>query len=346
MPRALNLCAVVVLAACELTGDFSAADFYDAPLLRGESVNAMPVLGQPFELRVSGDRLWVGDIALDPSLHMLDLGTVELLMSMARRGEGPGEFRGSPQVQVRPGDLDGAVWVFDRMLQRMTRFDPRAPLDDPLVISLAVGEGGNAYRAIWLTSDRILGVHASDDSRFSLFSATGARMRTVSGELLGPEDASRTRRIRETVGGFVICPWPGRGFAIAYTRAGRIEYYNLAAQLVRTADVPYASNGFVPDADGALVPNRERSYYRSCAVNEDRLYAAFSGRFDANYADNPATPDRYASEFLHVFDWTGELQAVNRLEPAVHSIEISAEDSTMLATSLTTAEIYRFPLLP
>jgi hypothetical protein len=344
----LTLCGVL-LHACDQprASDGGRPPYFDHTrfqpgLLRGEILTGAPVIGRPVDPGISGQRLWIADAAQDPSVHMLDMGNGELLMSMGRKGEGPGDFSARPHLHVRPGDTAGAIWTWDRPLQRLTRLDPEAPLTDPTTITVEPGPGGLAYRVVWLEPDRLVGIHASEETRFSLLSASGERLRSVPGELLGPKEVSQSLRMRQTTSGFYACPWPGRGFVMIYFRVGRIEFYDREAQLVRLADVPFASEAFTEDPEGDFVPAPDRNYYRSCAVHDDRLFAGFSGRADSDYED--PTPASYAIEFLHVFDWDGVLRQVYALEPEIHAIAIAGDGGVLFGTSLNTAAIYRYPL--
>jgi hypothetical protein len=285
--------------------------------------------------------LWVADAAQDPSLHQLDLASGELVRSIGRKGEGPGDLASSPQIHAAPADTTGAIWTWDFRLRRLTRFDPTDPLIDPLTILVEPPPtAAAAWRIAWLESDLLVGIHPSEEERFSLFSASGELRRTAPGTFLGSEEVRLTLRRNVTMSGFLACPWPGRGFAIIYFTVGRIEFYDRDARFVQLASVPFPSEAFVRNGEGSLVAASGREYYRGCLVHEDRLYATFSGRRAADYEG----PSSYAAEFVHVFDWNGVLREVYELEPAIHQIEIPATGEVLYGASLNDATIYRFPL--
>lgn len=308
--------------------------------LQGEIFHVSPVVGRPAQLGSSGQRLWIADAARDPDLHMLDRASGDLLHSIGRKGQGPGDLASPAQIHVVPGDSSGAIWAWDRGLRRLTRFDGQEPSLDPITVTVEFPAGvPGPYRVAWLEPDLLVGIHPSEEARFSLFTASGQHVKTVPGTFLGPEQVRLSLRRNVTIGSFNACSWPGRGFAIIYFLVGRIEFYDRDAQLVRLAHVPFPSEAFVEE-DGEFVPARGREYYRDCVVHDDRLYAAFSGRRESAYE----APDSYAAEFVHLFDWAGALRRVYRLEPAVHNMEISAEGGALYGASLSDATIYRFTL--
>ena len=349
VPCCFLACAVAWLAACdrEPSGGFDHSKF-DVQLLHGEVLSASPVIGEPFQLRSSGDWLFIGDAIHDPSLHLLDRRTGRLIRSFGRKGKGPGDFSSSPLLLRRPGDSSGVVWTWDMSLGRLTRIDAAAPLVRPTVVQVEHVPGAafagiaTPWRVAWLSPDLLIGVHPSDSAHFSIFSPAGRVLRTVPGDLLGPNEASRGQRLQATMGGLGICAWPDRGYVLIYHRVGRIEYYDSEAHRVRLVDVPFPSEPFTEDEEGKPRLDNSTNYYMACVVYDDRLYAAFSGRRDSDYEGSDAAS--YAAEFVHVFDWDGALREVYRLDQAIYSIDIPAEGGVIYAGSLTTAAVYRFSL--
>jgi hypothetical protein len=339
-------CAVAWLAGCdrEPVREFDHSTF-DSELLRGVVLSAAPAIGRPFQLRSIGDWLVIADGIRDPALHMLDRRTGELVRSVGRNGEGPGDFASSPRLHVRPGD-SAVVWAWDSRLGRLTRVDPVAPPASWVVVNVEPVPGagfagrGTPWNIAWLEPDRLVGVHASDSAHFSILSPAGKVLGTVPGELLGPNEASRYERLQATMSGLSTCAWPGRGYALIYHSVGRIEFYDRDAHRVRLADVPFPSEPFTEDDQGKPRLDNSTNYYRACVVHGDRLYAAFSGRRDSDY--EPSDAARYAAEFVHVFGWDGALRTVYRLDRDVYSMDIPAEGGVIYAGSPTTAAVYRF----
>jgi hypothetical protein len=80
--------------------------------LAGELLVDDPTIGRPGSLVIQQRLLWVGDMAGDPFLHVIDLASRKIVRSMGRPGEGPGDFKYLTDLMLRPGD-DEAVWAFD-----------------------------------------------------------------------------------------------------------------------------------------------------------------------------------------------------------------------------------------
>lgn len=308
----------------------------------GERMNHDPAIGQPIRLRVADRFLWVVDASLDPTLHVLDLETGQLVHSFGRMGAGPGEFASVPFALEVSREDPTAVWAFDGRLQRITRFEPRPPSEYEI---RSVGFGGDktVWRVAWVLADRIIGQTNSDDERFLLFSGDGARRAVAPGPLLGPSWAPREERLKASNTAVLMCSWPGRGFVIANGVAGRIEYYDTDARLVRLASVPFPSEAeFEKSANGGIRFVAKRRYYSGCATTSDYLYALFSGR---SWAESEAEL-RVSGEFVHVFDWEGELRAVLQLDRPVLGIEVLPTGKYLYGGSILDASIYRFPIPP
>jgi hypothetical protein len=233
-------------------------------------------------------------------------------------------------------------------LGRLTRIDPAGSLVAPTVVQVDHVPGAafaglaTAWRVAWIEPDLLVGVHPSDSAHFSIVSPAGRVLRTVPGELLGPNEASRYQGLQATMSGLDTCAWPDRGYVLIYHGVGRIEYYDREAHRVRLVDVPFPSEPFTEDDEGNPRLDNSTNYYIACVVHEDRLYAAFSGRHDPDYEGSDDVP--YAAEFVHVFDWDGALREVYRLDQAIYSIDSPAEGGVIYAGSPTTAAVYRFSL--
>jgi len=346
---ALAACCVLIGTGCEPKADdshggdrafFDHADLHPVFLV-GQRLNASPAIAQPTTLALAGDVLWVRDAATDPALHAIDIRTGELLLSVGRRGEGPGEFSTAPStIGVRPGDTS-AVWAFDLRLQRLTRFEPR-PLSEHEPSIVRLNGVPRIWRYVWVRRDRFIGAANSQDARFSVFSATGKREASVPGPLLGPADAPLAERLKATNAGAQLCSWPGRGFVVVNNDVGRLEFYDQDAHLVRLARIPFAEDALFRDSLGTKKFVWRRQWYLHCTATSDYLYASFSGRVVAAYEDE----ERSSGEFVHVFDWLGDLRAVYRLDRSIRPIVVDASGSRMYAASLVEAAIYAYDLPP
>jgi hypothetical protein len=311
-------------------------------LLEATQLSDAPVIGQPGRLQVSGGFLWVEDLISDPGLHVLDAETGTLLHSLGTRGEGPGEFSTAPFGLAAPFDKSSGVWAWDRGLQRLTLFEPR-PVTEYEPVTIRLDSDLPVQRVTFINPERIIGVSHSEEGRFSLFSSDGRRRRVVGGELLGPERAPQEERLKATNASINVCVWPGRGFAIVNFRVGRLEYYDTEARLVRLAEVPFPGDpAFEQSPNGGLRFLPVRSWYFDCTASHDHLFALFSGRLNSAFEGEA----RFSGEYLHVFDWKGELKSVFRLDRDIRAISVSPSEDQLFATSLVDGRIYRYKLPP
>ena len=308
--------------------------------LQAQLLSDAPALGRPSRLHVSESHLWVVDSHSDPGLHVLDVETGAVILSVGRRGEGPGDFYRYPFSLHSRSDDGDAVWAWDMSLQRLTRFEPRPPVDYEFEVITIRGEE-QVLRLVWVDSGEMIGTAYSEPNRFQAFSRDGEFLRSIPGALLGPPAASISERLRATATGVVVEPWPGHGFVIAHLLSSRIEYYDANANLVRLADVPDPWGPvFEEGRTGDLVFNNRRSAYRSCSTTEDYLFALYSGRPDS-------IEDRawaQSSKFLHVFDWEGNLRALFQLDRDVGEITVDPSGTTLFAASLFDSHIYKYAL--
>ncbi|MGH7481572.1 MAG: BF3164 family lipoprotein [Longimicrobiales bacterium] len=326
--------------------DPSAAEIDHAGLrvtsLSSDMLSSSPAIGQPIDVQPVNGYVWIRDALGDPALHVLDLRNGELLRSVGRRGEGPGEFlRGAFGLLIDPADSSG-IWAWDLGLQRLTRFEAR-PGAEHAPKSIRLDGIPGMVRVAWVAPDRIVGHSTRPGARFALFSPEGERLRNVPGALYGSGEVPLNERVEATSSGVDLCAWPGRGFVVVNASFGRIDYFDLGAAPIRSADVPFPSQPrFITD-DRTRQPQfaPERSWYMDCSVARGRVYALFSGRLHSAYE---SWAERDEGRFVHVFDWDGSLVDVYRLETAVAAIGVDPDGTTLIATSMDDAAIYRFEL--
>ena len=347
LPVIGSVVACVGLSGCEAgqtNGDTADASLPglmdDAPLLEATEVSAAPIIGRPASLVWTGGVLWVRDAAGDPGLHLIDPGSGELMQSVGTRGDGPGEFSSSPFGLLEDLEEPGVIWAWDPGHQRLTRFEQR-PLGEYELETVRLQGSPTVQRVVRVDAGRIIGVAGSDEARFALFAPDGRRERTVSYPLPGPENAPRRSRINAANQAIELCSWPGRGFVIAHTQFGRIEYYDQDGEFVRLAHVPAPSEPiFEPNEAGVPTFRWRRSHYIGCAASDLGLYALYAGRDLSSEWEFAASGDA-----IHVFGWDGQLRGAYRLDRDVSSIEIDVNARLLYATSFVDAAIYRF-LLP
>jgi TolB-like 6-blade propeller-like len=308
--------------------------------LTGTLISSDAIFGQPSFIAVMGDELWLADHTGDPFFHVIDIPTGKVQVSLGRHGEGPGEFEDVFALSIRPGDTL-AVWAYDPQRSRFTRLT--APRAQPVAPKIMIAPNGHRpLKMVWLSPNRLLSVSMRDTGRFTFTDSGGRVLSVVAGRLLGTSKMPRPMRISRSAG-LSVCSSPtGGGFAVTYIAASRIEYYDSLGTLRGTAHVPFPNDGdFVQDERGAWHNSTPRYYYRECSATAARLYALFSGRL--NGAVPPGT--FWEGEYVHVFDWSGDLIRVFHLDHLVEYIAIVG-DSLLYASGQDTGGVYRYLLPP
>ena len=309
--------------------------------LKGVLLSAAPAIGAPNRLVVSGRYLWVSDAMTDPALHLLDTETGELSLSLGRTGEGPGEFTIEPYNLWADPSRPGSVWAWDPAQQRLTFLLPQ-PLAEQSPLTVRLGGETPVHQVAWLDQDRLVGVAGTANARFLTFTSQGELLNVSPADLLGPEEAPLGEREEASGEGFVACSWPGRGFAFVYLFAGRIEFRGAEAELVRMADVPFPSEPVFEIDGGVLRHQRPRVFYRAATATDKYLFALFAGRNRESFPGAGA----FVADYVHVFDWEGELVSVLHLDRDVAEIAVDPGGEFLFAGSPDDASVYRFVLPP
>jgi hypothetical protein len=139
-----------------------------------------------------------------------------------------------------------------------------------------------------------------------------------------------------------VCARPkGAGFAIAYFSAPRVEWYDKTGQLAGEAAVPYTAPlvwkpGKTNPGISLVV---DRMWYKDCAATAGHLYALFSGRGRQFKGE-----EQSSGEFIHVFDWSGKLVKVYKLDRPVFSISVDQNEQFMYTSSMLDASVYKYAL--
>jgi len=329
---------------CSPSRDESFGDEIDHSALQprtlvGTVLSEAPAIGSPLDLNVSGDYLWVSDGLGDPGLHVLDATTGELLHSLGRKGEGPGEFGNAPgSLEVFQSD-PGAVWAWDMRLQRLTRFEPR-PISE-FEFQILRLDGPRVRRVAWPRADHLIGVAMSQDERFTIFGQDGRAERSIPGPILGGDDIPMAARLNATDGPSKVCTWPDHGFAILNFFVGRVELYDLDAQFVRLAQAPFRSEVAFEFLEGGRVQHvTSRAWYYDCAAHDENLFALFSGRLRSAFEGD----ERFSGRYVHVFGWDGNLKGVLQLDHDIRGIALGESGSVLFASSLVDSKIYRYEI--
>lgn len=325
-------------------GAASAAVVPAETAIAGRAVMQSDMFGKAQRLALGDGMAFVGDISGDPFVHVIRVSDGIHLTSLGRRGEGPGELTSLQGLFVDPQDA-ATVITFDPNQRRLTWFalgdsvlrntpltrdlTPQAPTINTIT-PLARG-------FVALASDSILYWRVMDSSG-TIGALTPATL--LGGDSI-PRDARLTasRTIR-------ICSRPdGQFFAAAYYGAGRVEIRDGDGTLVAAADVPTPTDGEwkVSEKTNRLTWTRTQSHYSDCTGTSDRIYALFAGKDDRS-GPNGRPPGANEGSAVHVFDWSGRLLQIFRLNHEVAAIAVGSDARFLYGVSGQSSTLYEFPL--
>lgn len=302
-------------------------------------------LGLPIDLLYLDGHVVVTDYPDGGSaVHLYTADGLRHVTSFGRLGDGPGEFRGPPSVHG--AGEEGAFWAYDASLARLTLFR----LDDlrrgefkgvrhvPFIVERVM------YGLAFLDRDRAVGLGLFADGRFALLDGSTRAVR-YAGELPPSKDGTPPNVVQNAYYGQLAAHPSGSRFALATVYGGKIEVYDGEGSLLQTANTPFP---FEPDylteheRWGPIMVRGflNRGGYVSLATTDDFIFALFSGRAQIHHRGNYTH-----AEYLHVFDWDGELRRVFRFDRLVRHIAVSPEGDALFATTdVPEPTLIRFPL--
>jgi hypothetical protein len=288
----------------------------------GELLIDGPTFGRPGSLVIQERSLWVGDMAGDPFLHVIDLPSRRVVRQVGRTGEGPGDFKYLVQLMIRPGD-DEAVWAFDLALRRLTRVPQDRSL--PVRETRHSRHASRALRMHWLGADRLLVFGPTDTARIIIADNAGRPRASLAGPLLGNSKVPIETRLRVSDGVHLCVRPDGERFGLAYSNAPRVEMFDGAGRFLQLANGPtwgMQQGDLVQTPSGRWGLPPLRYYYRNCGATSRYYYGLFAGR---TRAAGPADTEYWDSQFVHVYDWAGQLKVVLELDALAEAIAIDGD---------------------
>jgi hypothetical protein len=317
--------------ACRGAGDSqrqpAGASDRQGPLreLRGAPIDKIrQSLVNPVALATSGNIIVVADQG-DSALKVIDRRTGQLLAAAGGSGGGPGEFRDVTSVSLveRP-DGSTAIWAFDSRESRLSsyRFDRSGSFG--VVHILPLPElASRGIEVLWLNDSTMVASGTFLQSRFAVLNRDGSHLRPVgdipyaSAEV--PAFAAQ-QMLQPSMG---VEP-DGWRVAIGARWAGRVDIYNVASGKAVRAQSPGAFDpeirvGIRGTTPAFLQDRSTRFGYVAVAANKHRIYALYSGRTRQGHPGRA----NYA-EYVHVFDWSGELTEVIHLDRDLYRIAVDS----------------------
>lgn len=316
-------------------------------------VSADPSFGVLVGIAAVGRHLVVTDNGGQPFIHVLDRETGVRLFSFGRSGEGPGEFPMPPWL-MRTVYRDGYLWLSNDFTSRLTGvkidFAAITPSVTDTVRVYTIARG--ISNAMWLPNGKLLRTRFDGRKGYLIeeMDSLGHQEREV--RTLGVTDARFPQS--EIIGAYMhtLCPAPsGRRFAIAFSYAGRVDFYSDSGELLGRGEVPF---DFKPILDRNPVTGQPgfkngerhvRRAYQMCHATERHVFALFSGRL--NGEDRGLADPGHA--FVHVFDWRGRLVRQLLLDHGTYGIAVDSTETTLYSVGMgdsTTGPVVRKSTIP
>lgn len=303
---------------------------FDPIELSSEIVTEADFLALPKEIEVVGPYLAILDAASDSAVTVIRREDGAMVRAFGRRGDGPGEFAGTWSIETVPGD-DETFWVYDVGLLRLSRIDLNRVVrgEDPVVEMVRLGAETQVIDPVWLDT-MVVGLGFFSSGRLALFDSQGQLLRRVGAEPPGSDDVPVT--VRHHVYQSKLKANTSRTrLALATRHTDLVEIYRPDGTLVAA---PQPLFGFMPKFEvreqrgmPTMVTGDDLRFgYIDLAATDDRIYALFSGRTRRGY---PGFAN--FGQYVHVFDWHGELNAVYRLDSAAISISVDPSGRTLYA---------------
>jgi hypothetical protein len=310
------------------------------PTLASRALAGLELVTLPSFPALRDELLIISDGDGNPYLHLLDPTSGLPAGSFGRSGEGPGEFGSWPQILKGPPDLERRTWVFDARLRRLTALGPwrieDGPLQTPVSITIQL-PAGYISNPLWTRNGELLATMRSEDPAewgLAWFTPEGTERRRF--QSFDFHDDRFALRDLASAYAFTMCQSPDRQLIAAVHRnagAGFVisdQGTHLGALHVPIPFKPLAFRHPITRRLRFLNEPAARTAYMGCDATSDRIYAVFRGALQA------LTPGRSSGNesYLHVFDWSGTLRAVYRLDHGANSIVIDTTHSLAYTTTL------------
>lgn len=324
------------------------ADTEDLPPLTAVALQAVALhdgaaLAMPTQIAVIGDRVVLVDGMAEHPIHILDGRTGDLLTSLGRNGEGPGEFQWPRALD--PAGSDGSFWVYDAGLSRLTLVEPERWLREPASsrVTLPIQSPAQTMGMV-RTASGLVATGFFADGRLGHFDDQGV-YGGATGTLPASEIEAPPGVVQHAYRG-TLKPDPTRErLVLANRHAGFLEVFDGEGREQLRIEGPFPFEPtfeVVAGEQGASMASGDdlRFGYVDVAPTTDHIYALFSGRTRGEHPD-AAT---YGST-VHVFGWDGSLKAVLELDVDAFAIAVDERHGRMLAVRhLPTPAVVSFEL--
>jgi hypothetical protein len=293
-------------------------------------VSAEEYLGLPTQVITVGPYLVVSDRASDQTLHLLHAESGRHVLSLGRRGGGPGEFMNAPELMETPAQGDTSFWAYDVALGRLTRYDLAGPEPASLLPDTVFGLALDRvlYQLAFVGDREAFALGLFDGGRYADLDLATRRF-TLRGtlppnpKLLDPAIVQQAYKAN-----LVVRPGGDRA-VVGAIRGSTLEFYGRGGDRLAVVNGPYRFGpDFVMEAGRFVAGWKNRYGYIDLGGTEDRLYGLFSGRSEEAFRN-----DSWFAEYVHEFDWNGAFLRALRLDTPVFDIAVDRARGAMYAVA-------------
>lgn len=285
----------------------------------------------PTRIASIANRIVVLDARADSLVSIFDAANGDLVDSFGKRSGSMTADGFSDAWDVFPVATDSsAFWLQELRNQRLTLVSLRTGSDNKPGASLrrrlALPGDEPVVGMVQLRNRSFGGVGYFTGGRIAYFDSTGRFL-----HFRGPNppgDTAISVQLRQHAYQSVLRSHPNRSMlAVATRHAGLLEILTWDGRLIAVAKTPV---GFVPDYDpnaARMVLNATaRIGYLDLATTDRHILALFSGRIMGN-----GRVKAFSAEYVHVFDWHGNLARVFRLETDAVAIAVDSRSGALYA---------------
>ena len=298
-------------------------------------LNQSEELAIPTDVEIVGEHLVLVDRRANQPIHVLHATSGELLRSIGRDGDGPGEYRALRSVSRVPGSAT-AFWAYDMADSRLTYVDlaDEGALARPWDSVLFRLSAQAQVTGVEFASDHsIIAAGFFPDGRLGQFGPDGQMLRAF-GELPSSSQEAPATVVQHAYMGTLKAHPNGSRMAIGLRHASWIEIRDADGAIIGKTELP--SEAFAPlfevaeTEKGPMMRSDAtlRFGYIDVAVTSSRIYGLYSGRTRDGYRGNA----NFGWQ-VHVFDWSGRLLTVIDVEQDLIAIAVKADGSKLYGVS-------------
>ena len=300
--------------------------------LQGELFVYSEFLGNPTDIAVGEEFVFVSDPQAEHAITVFDRRSGEFIGHTGDKGKGPREISYAWSLDFKPGKNSG--WVYD--YPRVFKYLDGASMTEEAVRFTG---GGNPLSPAWIVGDSIASTGGYESGRLGIYTPAGEFVRTIGPD--PPGEIATPIIVRQHVYEAVLkTNSEGTKIVVASLNTDRIEFFDSSKMLHLVRGPGFHEPVFSTLSDNQgnprmTIENETIQGYVSVAVTDQFVFALYSGRTRGwvrgqRYFSPPA-------KMVVVFDWSGYPMGVLGLRDGAVEIGVSSDGRTLYA-------IYRRPL--